>query len=369
MKKHYKYHFIVALGRFEPFHNGHKKNILEGLELAEKVIIILGSANKPRTIENPFTVAERQEFIRQSIPEKYRNRILFNSVEDTIYTNLEWVQRVQMAVQAVVMDYFPGHYADAKIAIIGHHKDKSTSDYLDQFKNWDAVEAGPYIKENGGIPVSATKIRELMFTNYLGYVQSNVPPEMYEWLNNFATTEAFADLKAEYDADFAYLPTAHEKMRNGEWATNFYTADGWLFQSGHVLLVKRKFNPGKGLWGSPGGHVEANEKAEDAIIREIYQETDLKVPERALRRCLVGEKLFDHPNRSLRGKTRSKNCRTITISYCYKLDDTESLARVHGKDDASEAWWFTLGEAASMRNQMFEDHPDQFDYWKGRIEK
>lgn len=368
MKIKYRFDYVIAIGRFEPFHNGHLRNILDGLKIASKVIIILGSANKPRTIENPFTTVERQEYILQCIPEKLQSRILFNTMEDTIYQNLEWVKNVQNAVNAIVMDYFPGNINAAKIGIIGHNKDAS-SWYLNSFKNWEPIDFGPYIKENGGVPVSATKIRELMFTNYLGYVQSNVPPQMYEWLNNFVITDSFKDLAEAYDADYAYLPVAHEKMIRDEWATNFYAVDGWVFQSGHVLLAKRKFNPGKGLWGCLGGHVNANEKAEDAIIREIYEESNLKVPERTLRRCMIGEKLFDHPNRSLRGKTRNKNCRTISVSYCFKLDDGEDLARVHGADDVEEAWWHNLGKAANMRSEMFEDHSDQFKYWLGKIEK
>jgi bifunctional NMN adenylyltransferase/nudix hydrolase len=200
-------------------------------------------------------------------------------------------------------------------------------------------------------------------------VQSNVPPQMYEWLNKFVTTDDFTALKAAYDSDYAYLPEAHENMINGTWATNFYCVDGWIFQSGHVLLATRKYNPGLGLKAALGGHVNADEKAEDAIIREIYEESDIKVPERTLRRCLIGEKVFDHPNRSLRGKTRSKKCRTVSISFCYKLDDAEALPRVRGGDDVSDAWWYTLGEVATMRGEMFEDHHDQFIYWKNKIDK
>jgi hypothetical protein len=41
-----------------------------------------------------------------------------------------------------------------------------------------------------------------------------------------------------------------------------------------VLLMKRADN---GLWGIPSGHVEPGETVEEAIIREIYEETGLKV--------------------------------------------------------------------------------------------
>ena len=59
--KHYKY--LVFIGRFQPFHNGHKAVIDEALKRSDKVIILIGSANLPRSLRNPFSVAERTAMI------------------------------------------------------------------------------------------------------------------------------------------------------------------------------------------------------------------------------------------------------------------------------------------------------------------
>ena len=48
-----KYNHIVFIGRFEPFHIGHKQVIEKALTLADEVIILVGSANQPRTLKNP----------------------------------------------------------------------------------------------------------------------------------------------------------------------------------------------------------------------------------------------------------------------------------------------------------------------------
>jgi 8-oxo-dGTP diphosphatase len=47
--------------------------------------------------------------------------------------------------------------------------------------------------------------------------------------------------------------------------------------SGRLLLIKRGHEPGKGLWSLPGGRVEAGETDEQAVVREVLEETGLTV--------------------------------------------------------------------------------------------
>ncbi|MFD1940262.1 NUDIX hydrolase [Nonomuraea mangrovi] len=52
--------------------------------------------------------------------------------------------------------------------------------------------------------------------------------------------------------------------------------------SGELLLIKRGRPPGEGLWSIPGGRVEAGESDEDAVRREVAEETGLVVTVGAL---------------------------------------------------------------------------------------
>ena len=58
-----KYNLAVYIGRFQPYHNGHVKVIEDGLKIADRVLVLVGSSNSPRTEKNPFTFEERKEIL------------------------------------------------------------------------------------------------------------------------------------------------------------------------------------------------------------------------------------------------------------------------------------------------------------------
>ena len=50
-----------------------------------------------------------------------------------------------------------------------------------------------------------------------------------------------------------------------------------ILDGDRILLEKRKNSPGKGKWSVPGGLVDLGETAEQAVIREVKEETGLEV--------------------------------------------------------------------------------------------
>ena len=50
-----------------------------------------------------------------------------------------------------------------------------------------------------------------------------------------------------------------------------------ILDDDQILLEKRKNSPGKGKWTVPGGLVDLGETAEQAVIREVKEETGLEV--------------------------------------------------------------------------------------------
>lgn len=123
--------------------------------------------------------------------------------------------------------------------------------------------------------------------------------------------------------------------------------DAVVIQSGHILLIERRASPGKGLWALPGGFVDPGERLQDACLRELREETRLKVPAPVLRGSIKRTRVYDDPYRSARG-------RTITHGFYIELEPNAELPKVKGGDDAKTARWVPLGELDPQC--MFEDH-------------
>jgi mutator protein MutT len=48
-------------------------------------------------------------------------------------------------------------------------------------------------------------------------------------------------------------------------------------KDGKILLIRRAFEPGKGKWSIPGGLVEIGETLSNACVREMEEETGIKI--------------------------------------------------------------------------------------------
>ena len=339
--------YAVFIGRFEPFHNAHKRVIDKALSVADKVIVLIGSANKPRSIKDPFFVDERQVMIRSSFPAHVAKKMIFGELRDFPYSDDRWMREVQAQVsEAIAADNLVLN-SPKKVCIVGHFKDSAT-DYLRMFPQWKLVDAPNHEQR------SATDLRTLMFdaasnpADAVGkwtLVQSAVPDGVHAFLQEFAKGSAFAQLVKEhgfvkgYKAQFAALL----------YPPIFCTVDAVVVHSGHILLVKRGAEPGKGLWALPGGFVNQNEYLLDACMRELREETRLKIPEPVLRGSIKAQRVFDRPDRSTRG-------RTITHAYYFDFP-TGDLPQVKGGDDAVKAKWMPLAEFFEFaESSMFEDH-------------
>lgn len=333
-----KYDLIVKIGRFQPIHNGHINNIKHCLSISENTLIILGSINQPRTPKNPFTFDERKSMILDVFP---HDDIIIKGVVDHKYNNNHWIADINKIVDETCSRL---KLVNPKIAIMGYEKDDS-SWYLRAFPQWDFISIGGY-SQGGGQIIDATKIRDLYFSGDIAFTNGVIHETTQDFLHDFKNTEHFIQVQREK----VFYDNYKKQWAFALYPVQFNTCDAVVVQGGHVLLIKRRSYPGKGLWALPGGFINPNETTVDAVIRELREETKIKVPEVVLRSSIKHEKLFDHPDRSLRG-------RTFTMAYLIELESGDaSLPKVKGCDDAFEAKWFTEAQVENMSECLFEDH-------------
>lgn len=334
--------YLVFIGRFEPFHVGHAAVARYALSKARKLIFLVGSADTPRTTKNPWTVAERAVMIEAALGAEMA-RAVVRPLRDRLYSETLWIADVQRTVADVLRE--DGAPDAAKVGLVGQDKDRS-SYYLREFPQWTLVD----VQHTESL--SATELRRYFFDagspdgeGGMLLLKANVPAPVFAMLEAFRkSSPAYAQLVAEQ----RFLDAYKSSWASAPYPPTFVTTDAVVVHSGHVLLVRRRAEPGKGLWALPGGFVNQGESILDGCLRELREETRLKLPVPVLRGSLKSSHVFDHPDRSARG-------RTITHAFHFDFPSGE-LPAVRGGDDADRARFVPISEALAMGSHLFEDH-------------
>lgn len=367
------YDTAIYIGRFEPIHHAHLALLRQALESARQVIVVIGSAWQARSPRNPFTWQERADMLRQALPEAERARLQLLPVRD-YYDEPVWAQAVRRGVAALTAP-------DARIALVGHFKD-ATSNYLRSFPGWElislprqgdidastlrdayfgAATAAP-ASAAAGVPSSADLTADLApdpaatlaaVDAALLPWQEHIPRATLAFLRDFAQTPEYAALQHEWRV----LRDYRASWAGAPYPPVFVTVDAVLRCQEHVLVIRRAHAPGKGQLAVPGGFIEQKETLWQSCLRELAEETHCALPEAALRAALRQVQVFDHPERSQRG-------RTITHAHYFDLGNAPFPA-VQADDDALQAQWLPIAALAGMEDQFFEDHFHILDQFLG----
>lgn len=103
------------------------------------------------------------------------------------------------------------------------------------------------------------------------------------------------------------------------------TVDVGVLDRERIVLIKRRREPYKRKWALPGGFVEYGETVEQAAVREVFEETSMRVELEAI----LG--VYSDPDRDPRGHT-------ITTVFIARPKGGEPS----GRDDAEAASWVDL---------------------------
>jgi 8-oxo-dGTP diphosphatase len=141
------------------------------------------------------------------------------------------------------------------------------------------------------------------------------------------------------------LPNNKPCPHCGRYDNRPNSVDALIIKDDSILLIKRGMDPSKGLWATPGGHVDWDETVEQSVIREVKEEAGLDVTELKL----LG--VYSNPSRHPK--------QVIASAFICKVTGI-----VKAGDDAVDAQWFPLHKLpkplAFDHGKMIEDYVTQF---------
>lgn len=121
--------------------------------------------------------------------------------------------------------------------------------------------------------------------------------------------------------------------------------------NGKILLEKRKSEPERGKWSVPGGLVELGESTEQAVIREVEEETGIVVE---------NPKLVDVVDNIIFDEDGKIEYHFVIVDYFVRLKSGELKAA----DDAEELRWVALDDA-----EKYNITKTLRDFLQGNMEK
>ncbi len=96
-----------------------------------------------------------------------------------------------------------------------------------------------------------------------------------------------------------------------------------------MLLIQRKNPPFEGCWAFPGGFIELNETLAESAVRELAEETSIKLqPEELIQFYTAGD-----PGRDPRGRT---------VSVVFMALKPFNVLKPVAADDARAIGWFNI---------------------------
>jgi ADP-ribose pyrophosphatase YjhB (NUDIX family) len=108
-----------------------------------------------------------------------------------------------------------------------------------------------------------------------------------------------------------------------------------ILDKGRLLLVKRKNEPSRGLWSAPGGVVELAENVEDAVKREVNEETGLRVEV---------DRILTVLNHIIKNKDDRVRFHYVIIYFLARALG----GRLMASTDAQEVKWIPLDEVENL---------------------
>jgi 8-oxo-dGTP diphosphatase len=149
------------------------------------------------------------------------------------------------------------------------------------------------------------------------------------------------------------LPTTCNFCGSSFYRNPRLCAGALIVKDDQILLAQRMIEPWSGYWDIPGGYCEAFETPEECAIREVYEETGIRI------------KIVDFHGVWLEPTTSEDYGNNICV---YFLAEPQNDAEMKPVDnEMSNLKWFLHNNLP--QNIAFESHiPDVLEQWKRSID-
>ena len=184
----------VYIGRFQPFHNGHKAVLEQATKDNDLVVLLIGRSAGPPTFKNPWSYLDRMDMIYNiglKLAVDNDSCVCIFPLDDVPGDDAAWVAQVKARVQEMVATLKETEVPE--ISLYGCDKDASTY-YLSLFPEWKQA----LFKLHSIHSINATDIRKKYFSDakWRPY-QPDIPSDTYAFMAGWRHSQTYKDIAAQ----------------------------------------------------------------------------------------------------------------------------------------------------------------------------
>ena len=354
----------VYIGRFQPFHKGHKAIVdltVKMMKPGDTFTIIIGSADQQETERNPLSASQRKEMLSIEL-EGYP--VTISTINDSPYNYDLWIECLcakMLGFKSATHDDFLEKQEDfikgfSNICIVGM---ENVEEYIDRITKYYTY--APTEHFNLGInshifseldtqtSVHGSSIRALACSEDRGHLEN-----FYSAIKDLVDEKVLAYLKTVNFPLIVYNAYTkginYAELTGCKYNSCFMTVDNIVFDKflDQVLLIKRKDN---GKLAIPGGFAEPYMNMKDNALRELEEETSITA--KMLKDAFVKidelePTLIDAPYRDPRS---SHKCNFVSAVYVWqsKVDALKNfIPYIKAGDDAVDTVWLNKEECEDL---------------------
>lgn len=334
----------TIIGRFQYPHNGHVKMIRNTLDKCGKddnVLILIGSSNRVRELDNPMTFEERSDIITEIFKDDIsEGKLYIAPLADYDYDDGDkiWTENLHSVIRQVGDYVTQGGYYEP--VFVCSSKDNDSELRKDWSRGCKVMAVEPV---KSGSAFSGTMLRRsverwgvsaIFLNDWFAPKETRNAIVNNDELLDFVKKESKAveDYKKSWDGA-PFTPTFH--------ATDAVVRDS----NGDFLLIRRGGSIGKGTIALAGGFLEPELTHEENMKKELLEEAGIDLD--SVEHEIVTSWFCDSPKRAVRG-------RMTTLAFLVQLPEPfENYSPVAG-DDANKIVILSSDEVNSEK--LFNDH-------------